>query len=428
MKKIIIFFFLVPLHARLQNYVGISFEQMSGWSEIKAKAKMQNKYIFVDCFATWCGPCKKMDRDIYSNDTVGEYMNKCFISVKIQMDSTLNDNELVQKNYNDAFSLRKEYNVRAYPTFLFISPEGEIMHKDVGFKNIEDFIRMAKDAQDEERQNVRLLHRYQRGEVEYSKMPYLARALRRISDYKQADQVAFDYIHGYLDKLTDEQFCTVNNIAFINEFFWIIGSGDRMFKLCYSKPDMVDVTMRSGYAQSRVDYIIAKEEVSPLVVLAKKTGIEPDWKSMEREIARKYNGDYAERVVLNAKPDFYKFRKDWGNYTDAIVQQVDKRGLDNVSKNYSGATYLNDMAWPVFLYSNNKAELQKALVWSRLSIKYDSTSINAPNNMDTNANLLYKLGKKKEAIALEEKAALRAPRDSAIQQNLTKMRNNQATW
>ncbi len=48
---------------------GIKFEKTLSWPEICEKAQKENKYIFVDCYTTWCGPCKKMDQEVYLNDT-----------------------------------------------------------------------------------------------------------------------------------------------------------------------------------------------------------------------------------------------------------------------------------------------------------------------------------------------------------------------
>ncbi len=72
-----------------QNEIGgIKFVNISNWNEVLLKAKNEGKYIFVDCFATWCGPCKEMDKNVYPMDKVGLLVNEKFISVRLQMDST----------------------------------------------------------------------------------------------------------------------------------------------------------------------------------------------------------------------------------------------------------------------------------------------------------------------------------------------------
>ena len=95
MKKkpclLILWLFLImhPYESVANN--GIRWTEGLTWEQVKQKAKQENKYIFLDCFATWCAPCKKMDLDVYTNDTVGSYFNEKFISVKVQMDKTKKD-------------------------------------------------------------------------------------------------------------------------------------------------------------------------------------------------------------------------------------------------------------------------------------------------------------------------------------------------
>src|SRR4051812_34660552 len=65
---------------------GITWVDNLNWQQVLKKAKKEKKYIFVDCFTTWCGPCKKMDKVVYTNDSLGDFLNAKFISVKLQMD------------------------------------------------------------------------------------------------------------------------------------------------------------------------------------------------------------------------------------------------------------------------------------------------------------------------------------------------------
>ena len=74
-------------------------------------AKTENKYIFVDCFTTWCGPCTYMSNNIFPMEEVGNFYNDKFINVAMQFDSTINDAENIKARYADAVFIFKEYKI-----------------------------------------------------------------------------------------------------------------------------------------------------------------------------------------------------------------------------------------------------------------------------------------------------------------------------
>ncbi len=65
---------------------GMHFAQGMSWQQILAKAKKENKYIFVDCYTTWCGPCKFMAKNIFPLKETGDAVNPHYICVGIQID------------------------------------------------------------------------------------------------------------------------------------------------------------------------------------------------------------------------------------------------------------------------------------------------------------------------------------------------------
>lgn len=65
--------------------IGISFEH-SSWEDILKKAKEENKLIFIDAYTTWCGPCKMMARNVFTDAEVGTFFNQNFINVKLDME------------------------------------------------------------------------------------------------------------------------------------------------------------------------------------------------------------------------------------------------------------------------------------------------------------------------------------------------------
>lgn len=90
------------------------------FDEALAEAAKTGKPLFVDAYATWCGPCKWMSAKTFTQQQVGEYYNTHFINVKID----------AEKGKGRDFA--KKYNIRAYPTLFFISSDGKLIQKSEG--------------------------------------------------------------------------------------------------------------------------------------------------------------------------------------------------------------------------------------------------------------------------------------------------------
>lgn len=395
---------------------GIIWSKGLNWKEIKAQAKNENKYIFIDAFATWCGPCKAMDMNVYVNPRVGEVMNNKFISVKVQMDSTGKDNEEVQKWYKDARMLMAAYKVDGFPTLLFFTPEGRIIAKSVGYRDTTAFVELADFASDPKRlQFYADLDAYRNGKRNYSVMPGLVKTMMELlNDKKGANEIAADYKAHYLDKLPEDQLLTRKNLEFIypDHLNLIHNTDDRFFKLFFSKPDIVDSLLHNkGAALYFVNYRIAKDEIWNKLFANDTTSVpliqNPDWKELYRNISVKFGERFAHQIVPDGKIKFYRRIKDWRTWAILQKEKLKKNPPQPPkSKQYlltSDTWKLNRIAWDAFLHCNDKSVLQQALRWSDLSIQLEQPKPNI-QYLDTRANLLYKLGRVKEAIAQEEKA------------------------
>ena len=88
---------------------------------------------------------------------------------------------------------------------------------------------------------------------------------------------------------------------------------------------------------------------------------------------------------------------------------------------------LNQFAWEVFERVSDTKTLQDALHWSTRSLEL---SPNSSYMLDTYANLLYKLGQKKEAVLKEEEALRFANKNEvkSFTETLRKMKAGEKTW
>lgn len=425
MKKLLIFLVLAPLVGLGQ---GVHFESGLSWGQVLAKAKAENKFIFVDCYASWCGPCKMMDRDVYPNDTVGEAVNARFVSVRVQMDTAKKDDDAVKAWYADAHKLMTTYKISAFPSFLFFSPDGEIVHRGLGFHRVGDFVKLTADARDPGKQYYTLLAAYQAGSKDFAVMPSLANDAKKFNEPELASSIAADYLHGHLDKLSYADMCNKTDLNFIAGFAKVMSSDDKVFRCLFEHGEMADSAMQDkDFAKRFVNYIVTKEEITPAIAAAKAKGTEPDWSAMEKKIRHRFGGNYVEENIVNSKVGWYRNQKDWTNYTKYLVIQMDLRGVQNVPSGIMGILVLNNSAWDIFQHSDDRGQLEKALTWSNRALEMDTTKP-SPTLMDTKANLLYKLGQKQAAIGLETKAAQLAPKAQDIHDALQKMQNGQPTW
>ena len=85
MKNFILFTCLLFLYTSSFCQEGIHFEPLT-FEQAKAKAKAEKKLIFMDCYTSWCGPCKYMTEQVFTRKEAGTYFNPRFISVKFDME------------------------------------------------------------------------------------------------------------------------------------------------------------------------------------------------------------------------------------------------------------------------------------------------------------------------------------------------------
>ena len=93
------------------------------------EAKSKKKPVMVDFYTDWCGWCKKLDKETYANRKVSSLARE-FISVKVNGDRTRH--------------AVKKYNIRGYPTVLFLDSNGNIVQRVWGYLGPDDFAKIME--------------------------------------------------------------------------------------------------------------------------------------------------------------------------------------------------------------------------------------------------------------------------------------------
>ena len=126
----------------LSDYQGILFET-DGLQKALAKARKENKAVFVDCYTSWCGPCKMMSSKFFPDKQAGDFFNPRFISLKIDMEK------------GEGKELAQKWNISAFPTYLILNPQGEVVYTSRGYIPVEELIKRMNEGLEQWKNNIK---------------------------------------------------------------------------------------------------------------------------------------------------------------------------------------------------------------------------------------------------------------------------------
>jgi thioredoxin 1 len=104
------------------------------WDEALRQAALQNKYIFVDAYASWCGPCKMLKKYTFTNQKVADFFNANFINVSIDMEK------------GDGPALASAWRLQAYPTLIIFDAKGRPVLGEAGYMNVNQLLDFGKQG------------------------------------------------------------------------------------------------------------------------------------------------------------------------------------------------------------------------------------------------------------------------------------------
>ncbi len=364
---ILAFLYLLPLSSTAQ---GIQFETGT-WEEVKAKAKETNKPIFVDAYTTWCGPCKWMANNTFTVEEVGTYMNKNFISIKIDMEK------------GEGITFAKEHKVNVFPTLLYFSANGELMHKGIGAKDAEQLLSLSKDATDPSKQIAKFHKKYIEGN--YTKA-FLKEYIQVLTDAYEETKEPFKKYWNMLskkEKFSEETLNimknSTNNFSNFEDPYVAFFLKNQKEYIKNTSEEQVTSYANSAFFNSFWFLATIKDKKTYKQAVKKLATFFPKKK---KEIA----------------PSVAYFKANKQKDSLLIIKTTAK--MLKVTTNHH---FLNKKAWNVFENSDNPATIKKAIGWINRSIAIEQKY----SNTDTKAALLfknkqYKEAKKaaKEAIAL----------------------------
>jgi thioredoxin-related protein len=159
---------------------GINFQKLSIAQALK-KAKKENKRVFVDVYAEWCGPCKYLSNNVFIDQALGAYMNEHFVSIKINGEQ------------GEGVKMMDEFSIDAYPTLLFLNPDRKLIKKVVGAMEAEDLLEKAKGViAPESTKLYQLTTRFDKGERDKALLSALL--IEKYNEGENLDGIMNEYL------------------------------------------------------------------------------------------------------------------------------------------------------------------------------------------------------------------------------------------
>ncbi|WP_158638284.1 thioredoxin family protein [Panacibacter ginsenosidivorans] len=112
---------------------GIKFIEQD-WNKAMEQARANKKLIFLDIYATWCGPCKMLKKNTFTDEAAGKFFNDNFINVSVDGEQGVGP------------ELARKYGIEGYPSLIVTDANGNIVLQTEGYVDPSYLISFAKEA------------------------------------------------------------------------------------------------------------------------------------------------------------------------------------------------------------------------------------------------------------------------------------------
>jgi thioredoxin-related protein len=386
MKKIIsILFLFVTMVAFAQE--AIQFQDIP-FKDLVAKAKKENKILFIDAYTSWCGPCKMMAKNTFTKKSVGDYFNANFINARFDMEQ------------GEGREIASKFGVRSYPTYLFLNGDGELVSQNFGYMEESPFLAMAQDVNSPNNKRGSLKDRFAKGEKDPEFLINIMK-LNSSSDFDFAKKASERYFEN--KKQTEE--LSKDDIGYL--LFFLKSTEDPNYKVFAGrKAEIIKFLPEDTYKQFDNQLKLAKVVEQSIDEKNKKINDDYFMKTAEPLV-----GKNDALIKLNqTKLSYYEQNANFPEYEKAALEYY--KNSDSFEPNE-----LLKAAWIFSEHVKTPSSLKKAVEWAEKSVMRSETS----ENTYILAKLYFLTGNNemaKEYAGMSKKMAIQSGRDSSLAEDL----------
>lgn len=368
----------------------INFQEDPVFADVLQEAKAKNKIIFFDGYTTWCGPCKMMDKQVFTRGEEANYFNKNFINVKYDLEKGEGD------------KLKGQYNVTAFPTYLFLNGNGEVIHRIVGAYTDEgEFLNYAKLALTPGENLQDLQKKYDQGDRGAKMMFSYLRSLRLAGMEQQEQETA----NNYLASLEKENYSDPSYWEVLK--FFLTDPASSAFRVVVENRKSIATANGEEEVDVKI-YKVFNNQIQKNSYYYPTPERPFDLASEDAMLQLLRDSDIAQRDELLSRALVVRHNRnaDYDQYAGVVDAMLDYNllaGHEDPWKqfDYHASTFLT--------VTKDEGLLRRALRWSEYACKNETRPEEAFFYLENKAKLLDKLGdieaaKKAKAAALEADA------------------------
>lgn len=365
----------------------IQFQELP-FKDIIAKAKKEKKLVFLDAYASWCGPCKMMEKNVFTQKSVGDYFNASFINARFDMEK------------GEGREIAAKYGVRSYPTYLFLNGEGELVSQNSGYMEAGMFVTMAQDINSPGNKKGSLKERFANGEKDPEFLINVMK-LNSSSDFDFAKKASERYFEN--KKKTEE--LSKEEIGLL--LYFVKSTEDRNYTIFTSrKAEIIKFLPEETYKEFDAQLKLSKIVEQSIDEKNKRINEDTFMKAAEPLV-----GKEAATTKLNqTKLSYYE--------QNANFPEFEKAALDYYKN--ADAFEPNELLRAAWIFSDHiktPASLKKATEWAEKSVMRSETS----ENTYILAKLYFLTGNKEMAknyAEMSKNIAVQTHKDSKLAEEL----------
>lgn len=377
LKTVFLILFVACLSAQAQGQdtsKGMAVEpEGTLFDQAVQKAKQLNKLVFLDCYTSWCGPCKMMASKVFPQEIVGDFMNPKYVCIKINMEQ------------GEGVALAKKFQISAYPTFIIFNGNGQEIGRFLGGSSAEEFIKKVKAASIDNG-SAEMDKRFADGDRSEEFLLSYLKTLGSVYKHEQCNTVTEELLKGKAEtfaanKLLAEMFMRNINNPFCPAFIYTAKHPEKLIETVGDIPVRMKLNnVWAGYGRN---------------LLVEENGekrIDTDKLNKWIKLMEECKVENREEIRLSTLINITGQRQDWDAYIGYINEYWNNSNLD--------VTDLNLCKWctPILKDCKEKGPRHEALVLLQKRLSDLESGKRAPQTKQGNMTLSGNLSKAMKMI------------------------------